>query len=69
MDQKGQVEGLKNAVGVVAEMSLIYFRALQAAGASAEECMKLTQAYISAWVYGNSQQKQEEDGGGNDNEQ
>ena len=27
MDQKGQVEGLKNAVGVVAEMSLIYFRA------------------------------------------
>ena len=49
------MEGLKNAVGVVAEMSLIYFRALQAAGASAEECMKLTQAYISAWVYGNRQ--------------
>ena len=40
-----------------------------AAGASLEECMKLTQAYISAWVYGNSQQKQEEDGGGNDDEQ
>ena len=59
MDQKGQVEGLKNAVGVVAEMSLIYFRALQAAGASAEECMKLTQAYIVAWVYGNSQPQQE----------
>ena len=33
MDQKGQMESLKNAVGVVAEMSLIYFRALQAAGA------------------------------------
>ena len=57
MDQKGQMESLKNAVGVVAEMSLIYFRALQAAGASVEE------------VYGNSQQKQEEDGGGNDDEQ
>ena len=69
MNQNGQVEGLKNAVGVVAEMSLIYFRALQAAGASVEECMRLTQAYISAWVYGNSQQKQEEDGGGNDDEQ
>ena len=40
-------------------MSLIYFRALQAAGASAEECMKLTQAYIAAWVYGNSQPQQE----------
>ena len=59
MDQKGQVEGLKNAVGVVAEMSLIYFRALQAAGASAEECMKLTQAYIAAWVYRNSHPQQE----------
>ena len=34
------MEGLKNAVGVVAEMSLIYFRALQAAGASAEEDRK-----------------------------
>lgn len=53
------MEGLKNAVGVVAEMSLIYFRALQAAGASAEECMKLTQAYIAAWVYGNRQPQQE----------
>ena len=53
------MEGLKNAVGVVAEMSLIYFRALQAAGASAEECMKLTQAYIAACVYGNSQPQQE----------
>ena len=59
MDQKGQMESLKNAVGVVAEMSLIYFRALQAAGASLEECMKLTQAYIAAWVYGNSQPQQE----------
>lgn len=59
MDQKGQMESLKNAVGVVAEMSLIYFRALQTAGASAEECMKLTQAYIAAWVYGNSQPQQE----------
>ena len=59
MNQNGQVEGLKNAVGVVAEMSLIYFGAWEGGGASAEECMKLTKAYIAGCVYGNSQPQQE----------
>lgn len=60
MDKKKQMEGLKNAMGVTAEMSLIFFRAALGAGASMEEAMKLVQAYIGAVLFG--QNKKAPDG-------
>lgn len=44
MGQKEMVELMKNQIGAVAEMALIFFRATIAAGATMEEALKLTQA-------------------------
>ena len=60
MDKEKQMEGLKNAMGVTAEMSLNFFRAAMGAGASMEEAMKLVQAYIGAVLFG--QNKKAPDG-------
>ena len=47
-----RVEELLKSLGAVAEMSLVFMRATLGAGASKEEAMKLTQAYIAALFYG-----------------
>ena len=59
MDKGKQMETLKNAMGVTAEMSLIFFRASLGAGASMEEAMKLVQAYIAAVLFGQNKKAPE----------
>ena len=43
---------LGESVGVLAEMSLMYLRAAIGAGATIDEALKLTQAYIAAMIFG-----------------
>ncbi len=43
-----ETEKLINAVGAVAEMSLVFYRAALEAGANAVEAVSLTKAYLSA---------------------
>lgn len=59
MDKEKQMEGLKNAMGVTAEMSLLFFRAALGARASMEEAMKLVQAYIAAVLFGQNKKAEE----------
>ena len=58
MDKK--TEGIRNAIGVTAEMSLLFYRATIGAGATPAEALKLTQAYIAAMNYGGNQQQKPE---------
>ena len=61
--EKDKVEELRQGVGAMAEMSLIVFRAVLGAGASMEEALRLTQAFVSAQIYGrpkNEAESQEE---------
>lgn len=64
MDQKEQVQALKNQIGAVAEMALIFYRAAIGVGATMEEALKLTQAYLAAMIHGNNKDPQQ--GGTND---
>lgn len=66
MSQKEQVEMMKQAIGAMAEMSLLFFRAAIGVGETMEEALKLTQAYLAAMIHGNNKDPQQ---GGNDNEQ
>lgn len=43
-----------NAIGAVAEMTLIFYRNAINAGATEDESFKLTQAFIAATVFGNN---------------
>lgn len=61
--EKDKVEELRQSVGVMAEMSLIFFRAALGSGASMEEALRLTQVFVSAQIYGgpkNEAESQEE---------
>ena len=61
--EKDEVEELRQSVGAMAEMSLIFFRAALGSGASMEEALRLTQAFVSAQIYGrpkNEAESQEE---------
>ena len=60
MDQKEQVQALKNQIGAVAEMALIFYRAAIGVGATMEEALKLTQAYLAAMIHGNNKDPQQE---------
>ena len=51
MDRKEHLEKLRNALGVTAEMALMFHRAVLGAGATPEEAMKLVQAYIGAVLF------------------
>lgn len=53
-----QMKGLIDALGAVAEMSLVFYRDTLGAGATPDEAFKLTQAFIAASLYGNNQPKQ-----------
>ena len=66
MNPKEQVEMMKQAIGAKAEMSLIFFRAALDVGATMEEALKLTQAYLAATIHGNNKEPQQ---GGTDDEQ
>ena len=59
MDKEKKLEQLRNAMGMTAEMSLIFYRAAMGAGASMEEAMKLVQAYIAAVLFGQNKKAPE----------
>lgn len=50
---KKKVEEMIGAVGATAEMALIFYHVVQKHGATPEEAVKLTQAFIAAFLYGN----------------
>lgn len=57
-----QVEEMRQAIGVTAEMGIIFFRATLGTGATMDETMKLTQAYMAALMFGQRTQQQPEGG-------
>lgn len=63
MDRENRLSGLRKAIGVTAEMALIFYRAEVEAGATQQEAVKLTQAYLGAVLFGqNNGAKGESDG-------
>jgi len=60
MARKEQIEQLRNAMGMTAEMALMFYRAALGAEATPEEAMKLVQAYIAAVLF--NQNKKGADG-------
>lgn len=59
MDQeaKKQVEDMRNAAGITAEIALMFYRAAVGAGATEREAVKITQAYLGAMIFGNRQEE------------
>lgn len=55
-----KVEELKDGVGAMAEMGLVFMRAAIGAGATQKEAMQLTQAYMAAMIYGATARPPEE---------
>ena len=51
MNRKEQIEQLRNAMGITAEMALMFYRDALGAEATPEEAMKLVQAYIGAVLF------------------
>lgn len=45
--------GLIQAIGATSEMAIVFYRSVLSNGASTEEAVKLTQAFIAAVLYGN----------------
>ena len=66
MGQKEMVELMKNQIGAAAEMALLFYRATIQVGATMEEALKLTQAYLAAMIHGNNKDPKQ---GGTDDEQ
>lgn len=54
--RENEIEEFRKSVGVQAEMTLIYFRAILGAGGTMEEAMRLTQAYVAGMFFGRPQQ-------------
>lgn len=61
MDKK-QLKDFINGIGLLAETSLIFYRNVIATGGTQEEAMRLTQALISATIFG-GKSSQEDRGG------
>ena len=59
MNRKEQIEQLRNAMGITAEMALMFYRAALGAEATPEEAMKLVQAYIGAVLFNQNKKGQE----------
>lgn len=51
MDKK-QMQDFVDAMGLIAETSLLFFRNLIKAGANVEEASRLTQAFLGATMFG-----------------
>lgn len=49
---KNQLKEFMNAIGAVAETTLIFYRSIIKAGGTQEEGMRLTQALIAATIFG-----------------
>lgn len=54
------IKDLLNALGIMAETSLNFYRSLVQAGATAEEAKTLTQAYIAVMLYGGKGESRED---------
>lgn len=52
-----KIKKLVSALGVISEMSLIFYRNALKAGASYEEALKLSQAFIAAYIFGSGAAK------------
>lgn len=63
---KNQLKEFMNAIGAVAETTLIFYRSIIKAGGTQEEATRLTQALISATIFGSK--TDQESGGGVTNE-
>ena len=63
MDREKHLEQLRNALGMTAEMALIFYRAAIGAGATPEEAMKLIQAYIGAVLFNQNKKPTESEAG------
>ena len=63
MDKEKKLEQLRNALGMTAEMALIFYRAAIGAGATPEEAMKLIQAYIGAVLFNQNKKPPESEAG------
>lgn len=50
---KNKLKEFMNAIGTVAETTLIFYRSIIEAGGTQEEAMRLTQAFIAATIFGN----------------
>lgn len=55
-----QMKDFINAVGMMSEMALVFYRSTRQAGATTDEATRLTQAFIAASLYGNTGSKQPE---------
>lgn len=53
------VRELLNAVSALAEMSLIFYRAVLDTGATKEEAIVLLQSFISATIHGSKEESDE----------
>ena len=62
MDSKKQTNRLINAIGAVAESSLVFYRAAIGAGATEGEATRLLQAYIAAMSFGKGQPQNKDSG-------
>lgn len=49
---KNQLKEFMNAIGMIGETALIFYRSVVEAGGSQEEAMRLTQALIAATLFG-----------------
>ena len=63
---KNQLKEFMNAIGAVAETTLIFYRSIIKAGGTQEEATRLTQALIAATIFGDKHGQ--ENGGGVTNE-
>ena len=63
MDKEKKLEQLRTGLGMTAEMALIFYRAALGAGATAEEAMKLIQAYIGAVLFNQNKKPPESEAG------
>lgn len=50
---KSQLQEFVNAIGMISETALLFYRSALEAKATQEEAMRLTQAFIAATLYGN----------------
>lgn len=62
-NRKQQLKELQEALGALAESSLLFFKAALGAGASAAEALQLTQAYMVAMLQQTRTQNKEGDDG------
>ncbi len=49
---KNQLKEFMNAIGMIGETTLIFYRSIIEAGGTQEEAMRLTQALIAATLFG-----------------